>query len=93
MRSERRRHHDRPYPREYDLLLGGSKGTQRTDISKARTILEDLRRTGELDTSLIRWDAADYLDDDAAIIAYLNEAAAQGDPKLLHSAISPAPRA
>ncbi|WP_092606809.1 type II toxin-antitoxin system RelE/ParE family toxin [Actinomyces ruminicola] len=29
------------------LLLGGSKGGQRTGISKARTILENLRRAGD----------------------------------------------
>ncbi|MDO4900561.1 addiction module antidote protein [Actinomyces sp.] len=43
--------------------------------------------------SLIRWDAADYLDDDAAIIAYLNEAAAQDDPKLLQVALGDIARA
>ncbi|RAX21511.1 putative addiction module antidote protein [Actinomyces sp. Z5] len=43
--------------------------------------------------SLIRWDAADYLDDDDAIIAYLNEAAAQDDPKLLQAALGDIARA
>ncbi|WP_103063757.1 addiction module antidote protein [Actinomyces qiguomingii] len=43
--------------------------------------------------SLIRRDAADYLDDDDAIIAYLNEAAAQDDPKLLQAALGDIARA
>ncbi|PHP52985.1 addiction module antidote protein [Actinomyces ruminis] len=43
--------------------------------------------------SLIRWDASDYLDDDDAIIAYLNEAAAQDDPKLLQAALGDIARA
>ncbi|MDU0348047.1 addiction module antidote protein [Actinomyces sp. MRS3W] len=55
-------------------------------------ITGDIKPVGEIMT-LTRWDAADYLNDDASIIAYLDEVAAEDDPALLQAALGDIARA
>lgn len=74
------------------VLCGGDKGTQSRDIIAAKAMAADWKkRTMALKTTA--YDTADYLDSQAAIVAYLQVAFKEGDAADIRAALSNVARA
>ncbi len=70
------------------MLGGGTKDTQGTDIQRAKALLQTLEDSIMVKIAdLPTFDAADYLDSEEVITAYLNAILEENDPALLASAL------
>ena len=81
------------------LLAGGSKRTQKADIRRAKALASRLEKHEERTMKRIKvadlpeFDAAPYLDSEAAIAAYLTDILEANDPALLAAALGDIARA
>lgn len=75
------------------LLIGGDKSSQQRDIAKAKKLNLEYRRWESAMKKATSWDAADYLETEADIAAYLNAAFEDGDTSVIAAALGDVARA
>ena len=73
------------------LLMGGDNRTSKPILPEHASLPQPGSRTMSIETS--RWDAADYLDSESAILAYLEAVFEDGDPELITLALDNVARA
>jgi putative addiction module killer protein/probable addiction module antidote protein len=75
------------------LLCGGDKGSQQDDILAAKPPRQGVEGVTSMALRTKTWDAAEYLDSEEAVVAYVEAALEDGDPAVVTAALGDIARA